>query len=113
MSDQENVVKNLVDLVRESRPHETAVINHTERVECQCRRNRASELRGRETDQEIAIAVRGELRRECGAGPQVVPISGAALCVADHALSGDVRWEETPFERHSRTTVPRTGGRVC
>ena len=27
MSDQENAVKNLVDLIRDSRTHETAVIN--------------------------------------------------------------------------------------
>ena len=31
MSDQENAVKNLVDLIRDSRTHETAVINTTKR----------------------------------------------------------------------------------
>ena len=45
MCDQEDAVKNLMDLIRDSRTHETAV---TERVESQCWRNRASKLRGRE-----------------------------------------------------------------
>ena len=36
---------------------------------------------------------------------------GAALSVADHALSGEARWED-PMRESAWTTVPRTSGRV-
>ena len=61
-----------------------------------CGRNRASKLRGRETDQNTEITVCRKLRRTGGIGPQDVAMFGAALCVADHALSGEVRWEDLP-----------------
>ena len=44
MSDQENAVRNLVDMIRDSRTHENCRHQHTEGIECQCRRNRASKL---------------------------------------------------------------------
>ena len=69
---------------------------HAEGIECKCRRNRESKLRGRETDQNTEITA----------------IFGAALCVADDALSGEVRWKDS-IRKTSWTTVPRTGGRVC
>ena len=54
MSDQEN--KNLVDLIRDSRNARDCCDQHTEGIECKCRRNRESKLRGRETDQNTEIA---------------------------------------------------------
>ena len=56
MSDQENAVKNLVDSIRDSTTHETAVIN-TPKRSCECRANRVSKLQGRETDQNTEIEV--------------------------------------------------------
>ena len=57
MIDQENAVKNLVDMIRDSRTHETAVINTLKGSSASARRNRASKLRGRETDQNTEITV--------------------------------------------------------
>ena len=47
MSDQENAVKNLVDLIREQNARDCCD-QHTEGIECKCRRNRESKLRRRD-----------------------------------------------------------------
>ena len=58
VSDQENPVKNFsVDMIRDSKTHETAVINTPKGSNSECRTKRASKLRGRETDQNIEIPV--------------------------------------------------------
>ena len=82
-----------MDLVRESRTHETAVINIPKGSSASAggieRANYAVEKQIRTLRSRFE-----ENYGECGTGPQVVAISGAALCVAEHALSGEVRWED-------------------
>ena len=55
MSDQENAVKNLADMIRDSRTHETAVINTPKGSSASA--GGMSTLRGRETDQNTEITV--------------------------------------------------------
>ena len=57
MSDQENAVKNLVDLIRDSRAHETAVINTPKGSSASAGGIERAKLRGRETDQNTEITV--------------------------------------------------------
>ena len=86
MSEQENAVN-----YQRQQNTRDCCDQHTEGIEYQCRRNRASKLRGREqirTQRSRFEENYGEI------GPQDVAISGAALCVVDHASSGEVRWEE-------------------
>ena len=93
MSDQETAVKNLMYMIRDSRTHETAVINTPkgssasaggiERANCEVEKQIRT-LRSRFE----------ENHGKSGIGPQDVAIPSAALCVADYALSGDVRWED-------------------
>ena len=80
MSDQENAVKNSVDIIRDSRTHETAVINTPKGSSASAA---GIERANYEVEKQIS-----------GIGPRDVPISGAALCATDHALSGEVRWED-------------------
>ena len=89
MGDQENAVKNLVEMVRGSRAHETIVIN---------------------TPKGSSASV-GGIDGFRGFGAQGVDILGASQCVADYAPQGEVRWED-PVREASRTTVRRLGGRA-
>ena len=95
MSVQENAVKNIVDMIRDSRTHETAVINTPNG-------SRASAGGIERGNYEVEKQIRTLRSRfvenygeSVGLDNQMLPFLGAALCVADHALSGEVRWENT------------------
>ena len=68
MSDQENAVKNLVDMIRDSRTHETAVINTP-------KGSSASAGGIERANYKVEITVSRKLRGVCGIGPQDVAIS--------------------------------------
>ena len=94
MSDQEKAVKNLLDMIRDSRTHETAVINRTKGSSASAG---GIERANHEVEKQIrTLRLRFEENYggDCGIGPQDVAISGTALCMADNALSDAVRWED-------------------
>ena len=79
MSDQETAVKNFVDLIRDSRTHETAVINTPKGSSASAGIERANY----EVEKQIKT-LRSRFEENYG-----------ALCVADDALSGEVRWKDS------------------
>ena len=90
MCDEEKAVKNLVDMVRDSRTHETAVTNTPTRSSASADGIERANCEVEKTDTHLEITVRRELWGVRGFGPQGVAVLGAAQCVAAHAVSGEV-----------------------
>ena len=82
---EENVVKNLVDMLRDSRTHETAVINTPKGSSASAG---GIERANYEVEKQIRT-LRSRFAEVRGFGPQGVAVLGAPQCVADHALPGE------------------------
>ena len=94
ISDQENAVKNLVDMIRDSRAHETAVINTPKGSSASAGGIERANYEVEKQVRKLRSRFEENYKGICGIEPQDVAISGAALCVADNAWSGEVRWED-------------------
>ena len=93
MSDQENAVKNFVDMIRDSRTHETVVIN--------TRKGTSASAGGIERAnyevEKLIRTLRSRFEENYG---ESVGLDHKMLqflvrqCAWDHALSGEVTWED-------------------
>ena len=95
MSDQENAVKNLVDLIRDSRTHETVVINTWKGSSASAGGIERANYEVENQIRTLRSRFEENYGESVGLNHKMLPFFGAALCVADNALSGEVRWKDS------------------
>ena len=87
MSDQEKAVKNPVDMIRDSRTHETAVINTPKGSSASAGGIERANLEVEKQIRTLISRFEENHTESVGLDHKIVAISGAALCAADRALS--------------------------
>ena len=92
MSDQENAVENSVDMI--SRTHETAIINTPKGSSASAGGIERANYEVEKQIRKLRSRFEENYGESVGLDHKMLAISGAPLCVADHALSGEVRWED-------------------
>ena len=92
MSDQEIAVKNLVDMIRDSRTHETAVVNTPKGSSASARGIERANYEVEKQIRTLGSRLEENYGKSVGLDHKMLPFL-VRHCVADHALSGEVRWE--------------------
>ena len=92
VKDQENAVKNLVDVVRESRTHETAVINTPKGSSASAGGIERANYKVEKQIRTLRSRFEENYGERVGLDHKLLPFL-VRHCDAEHALSGEVRWE--------------------
>ena len=88
MSDQEKAAKNLVDMIGDSRTHETAVINTPKGSGASAGGIERANYEVEKQIRELKSRFEENYGESLGFGPHDVAVPGASQCLADHALPG-------------------------